>query len=76
VWWNGDEFFINEKCVRTEQQKKGVGKELLQRLMKEIDGTTISNISLLTDRGIPAENFYKKNGFIEIERLVFLSKGV
>ena len=48
----------------------------LQKYLKEIEGTTITNISLLTDRGIPAEHFYKKNGFEEIERLVFLSKGI
>lgn len=76
TWWSGDEFYINEMCVVQNQQNKGVGKALFQQLMKEIEGTTITNISLLTDRGIPAEHFYKKNGFEEIERLVFLSKGI
>lgn len=76
TWWSGDEFYINEMCVVQKQQNKGVGKALFQQLMKEIEGTTITNISLLTDRGIPAEHFYKKNGFEEIERLVFLSKGI
>lgn len=76
VWWSGDEFFINEMCVKANQQKKGIGKALLNHLIKELAGSTIKNISLLTDRGIPAEEFYKKNGFEEIERLVFLSRNV
>ncbi|MDN4524096.1 GNAT family N-acetyltransferase [Fictibacillus fluitans] len=76
VWWSGDEFFINEMCVRADLQNKGIGKALLNQLSKEISSSPITNISLLTDRGIPAEEFYKKNGFKEIERLVFLSKGI
>ncbi|HSP22087.1 MAG TPA: GNAT family N-acetyltransferase [Planococcus sp. (in: firmicutes)] len=75
-WWSGDEFFINEMCVKGEQQQKGVGKKLLNRLAEELEGSTITSVSLLTDRGIPAEHFYKKNGFEEIERLVFLSRDV
>lgn len=76
VWWSGDEFFISEMCVRGDQQKRGIGKALLERLMDELHARSVTHLSLLTDRGIPAEAFYKKNGFAEIERLVFLSKGI
>lgn len=76
IWWSGDEFYVNEMCVKPNQQNNGIGKALLSHLMEEIKGSSISNISLLTDRGIPAEAFYKKNGFEEIERLVFLSKEI
>lgn len=75
VWWSGDEFFINEMCVTSSQQKRGIGKALLDRLLEELDTQKVTHISLLTDRGIPAEEFYKKNGFEEVERLVFLSRG-
>lgn len=74
-WWSGDEYFINEMCISLQHQNKGIGKGLLNYLIKELDHN-ISNITLLTDRGIPAEAFYKKNGFEEIERLVFLSKNL
>ncbi|MEC1261039.1 GNAT family N-acetyltransferase [Bacillus swezeyi] len=76
VWWRGDEFFIHEMCVMADCQKKGVGKALLHYLIEEMKESDITNISLLTDRGIPAEEFYKKNGFEEIERLVFLSRAI
>ena len=76
VWWSGDEFFINEMCVKKQQQNKGIGKALLNHLIKELDNSDISNIILLTDRGIPAEEFYKKNGFEEIERIIFLHRNI
>ncbi|MFD1929169.1 GNAT family N-acetyltransferase [Sporosarcina siberiensis] len=76
VWWSGNEFFINEMCVNAEKQKNGIGSMLLNYLLKELDSENVSNLSLLTDRGIPAEAFYKKNGFIEIDRLMFLSRDV
>lgn len=76
VWWSGDEFFINEMCVKGNRQKQGIGKALLDRLLEELNTRKITHLSLLTDRGIPAEDFYKKNGFTEVERLVFLSRGI
>jgi aminoglycoside 6'-N-acetyltransferase I len=75
-WWSGDEFFINEMCVRIEEQNTGVGSKLMNYLLKELKSDGVSTISLLTDRGIPAEEFYKKNGFSEIKRLMFLSRDV
>ncbi|MFP7170342.1 GNAT family N-acetyltransferase [Terribacillus sp. 7520-G] len=72
-WWSGDEFFINEMCVRADQQDKGIGKALLDYLLQTTDTKTIT---LLTDRGLPAETFYKRNGFQEIERIMFLSREV
>lgn len=76
AWWNGDEFFINEMCVDTDRQNKGIGKALLHHLREVMETEAVTAISLLTDRGIPAEAFYKRNGFKEIERLVFLSRDV
>ncbi|MDN7227383.1 GNAT family N-acetyltransferase [Planococcus sp. N064] len=76
VWWSGDEFFVHEMCVKSSQQNKGIGKALVDRLLEELEARSIIHLSLLTDRGIPAEAFYKKNGFTEVERLVFLSRGV
>lgn len=75
-WWSGDEFFIQEMCVKGGRQKRGIGKALLERLEEELQAHAVTHLSLLTDRGIPAERFYRNNGFAEIERLVFLSKGI
>ncbi|MEF2965875.1 GNAT family N-acetyltransferase [Paenibacillus sp. M1] len=75
-WWSGEEFFINEMCVSIKKQKSGIGSALMGFLMKKLEAAGISNITLLTDRGIPAEAFYKKIGFTEIDRLVFLNKNM
>lgn len=76
AWWSGDEFFIHEMCVKATVQNQGVGKALLKNLLEKLEAENIATVSLLTDRGIPAEAFYKKNGFEEIERLVYLSREV
>lgn len=75
-WWSGEEFFINELCVTIEKQKTGVGSSLMNFLMQTLESSGISNITLLTDRGAPAEAFYKKFGFTEIDRLVFMNKNL
>ena len=63
-------------CVSVQKQKNGVGSALMECLMKKIESAEIKNITLLTDRGIPAEAFYKKMGFSEIDRLVFMNKNL
>ena len=75
-WWSGDEFFIHEMCVKQQQQNQGVGRGLLQHVEKELSDRGVHSITLLTDRGIPAEAFYKKNGFEEIERIVFYARSL
>ena len=76
AWWSGDEFFIYEMCVKASVQNQGVGKALLKIVLEKLEADNVATVSLLTDRGIPAEAFYKNNGFEEIERLVYLSREV
>lgn len=74
AWWSGDEFYIHEIGVKKEWQQKGIGRKLLDELVKEMKPRGVSNLALLTDRGTPAEGFYQKNEFKAIERLVFYSR--
>ncbi|MBA4537277.1 GNAT family N-acetyltransferase [Bacillus aquiflavi] len=76
AWWSGNEFYINEMGVKQQWRNQGVGKALLEQLIKELEDSEISNFALLTNRGTSAEAFYKKNGFQEIERLVFYSRDI
>ncbi|MWC29752.1 GNAT family N-acetyltransferase [Paenibacillus sp. MMS18-CY102] len=75
-WWQGDEFFINEMCVRTDKQRSGIGTSLMQYLEQVMKEEDVRNLALLTDRGMSAEFFYKKYGFEEISRIMFLAKDV
>lgn len=76
AWWSGDEFFIHEMCVKTTAQKSGIGSQMLNQLVEMLKEEGVQDILLITDRGIPAEEFYKKNGFEEIERVVVMAKSI
>lgn len=75
-WWSGHEFFIQEMAITPGFQHKGIGSQIIEFLIETIKPLGIEGITLLTDRGTTAEKFYIKNGFAEIERLVFLYKNV
>lgn len=75
-WWQGDEFYVNEMCVEIREQRNGIGTKLIKYLEASLITEGIENITLLTNRGIPAEEFYKKNGFSEIDRIIFLHKEI
>jgi aminoglycoside 6'-N-acetyltransferase I len=75
-WWSGDELFINEMCVDPNHQSLGVGSAMFRYLEDTLPGIGIESLVLLTDRGVPAEAFYHKNGFEEVSRIVFLAKHI
>ena len=47
VWWSGNEFFINEMCVKIEEQKNGIGSMLLNYLLKKLDSEDVSNLAII-----------------------------
>lgn len=73
-WYAGTEYAIDELCVRTDRQGKGVGAEFLSRIERAIHDTGLTHIFLLTERTVPAYRFYKKNGFHELEDIVAFGK--
>ena len=75
-WWSGDECFVQEMCVRQEAQRSGIGTELLKELERTLRDEEIARMTLLTSRGIPAEAFYRKNGFKGIDSLIFMTKSI
>lgn len=62
-WWMGKEFFIDEFYVRNECQGNGIGTKLLNYVKKSLSEEDYGRLVLLTNKGIPAEEFYIKNGF-------------
>ena len=63
-------------CVIQNEQRLGVGSELLKKLVIELIPYKVRHLSLLTDKGTFAEKFYEKSGFHLIKRLVFYSKNI
>ena len=71
-WYSGTEYCIDEFCVKTEEQGRGIGTRFLKEIEAFIKQKGIKQIFLQTERNVPAYNFYKKNGFFEIEDHVTL----
>ena len=73
-WYSGTEYIINELCIKSEHQGKGAGSFFLAEIEKAVKELGIKQIFLLTDRNVPAFNFYKKNGFVAEETTIPMVK--
>lgn len=62
-WYQGEEYVLDTFFIEKEHQSLGLGGKFLTMLKKELKEKNIPTIMLDTDKGMPAEFFYKKNGF-------------
>jgi GNAT superfamily N-acetyltransferase len=56
-------YVLKEMCVKEENQRMGVGKELIQKLHEVLRLHDVGSSILLTQRETPAEIFYSNNGY-------------
>ena len=73
-WHTGTEYLIDEFCVEPSSQGRGVGTEFLRLIGNYLKERGIHHIFLLTDRTVPAFDFYRKNGFRELKDSVSFVK--
>ena len=73
-WYTGTEYYIFEFCIKTEKQGKGAGTAFLKLVEEYVKSKQITHIFLQTERTVPAFEFYRKNGFTELEDHVSLYK--
>jgi aminoglycoside 6'-N-acetyltransferase I len=73
-WYSGTEYYIDEFCIKTEEQGRGLGIQFLSEIETYIKQIGIHHIFLQTDRTVSAYSFYKKNGFFELENHVSFVK--
>lgn len=66
-WYTGTEYYIDEFCIKTEEQGRGLGTQFLEAIETYIKQRGMKHIFLQTERTVPAYNFYKKNGYFELE---------
>lgn len=72
-WWGGTEYHIEELCIKTDQQGQGLGTKFFELIEDILHTQNITNIFLMTERTVPAYDFYKKRGFTELsEHVSFL----
>ncbi len=74
VWWNNSEIFVEEMFIKPEQQHKGYGSMLMRQIEKYVNENRFAGITLSTNKYAPAPNFYRKNGFVDCEHVLFMAK--
>jgi aminoglycoside 6'-N-acetyltransferase I len=57
-------FHLKTFCVRPDAQGTGVGSRLIGHLKEHLEESGVNTIYLITHKGTPAEDFYRKNGYI------------
>lgn len=74
TFWSGDEVYVDEFYIHPQYQNKGVGKEMMHHLEAYCKENNLEDITLLTDKTVPAYDFYQKMDFKTSENNVFLYK--
>ena len=74
VWWSGSEVFVEEFFVKRSHQGRGYGTMLMKRVEQFVLENRLAGITLSTNRHVPAADFYRRNGFIDCEHVLFLCK--
>lgn len=71
---SGPLFYLREMCTAENQQGKGIGGKVLQALQSELTLIGVNQIYLMTQRAIPATDFYIQQGFKLWNEMGFYSK--
>lgn len=74
VWWNNSEVFVEEMFITPSLQGKGHGTMLLKQVEEYCKEKGLAGITLSTNKYAPAPKFYKKNGFVDCEHVLFMCK--
>ncbi len=74
VWWSGSEVYVEELFVKRSHQGRGYGTMLMKRVEQFVLENRLAGITLSTNRHAPAADFYRRNGFIDCEHVLFLCK--
>jgi len=76
TWWTGNQLFIDELFVDPALQGKGYGKELIAWSEEYCKKNKLEMITLMTNKLMPAYEFYYSNNFVKVEQYVFLFKQI
>ena len=74
TWWQGPEFYIDEYFIDSDNQRNGIGSQLIEYLKNDLLKEQINCMVLLTQKGYPSEQFYIKQGFKESPSTIFMYK--
>lgn len=74
-YYIGDYFYLKELFVFPEYQRKGVGSKLVKTMKEYLDSIGIETVILFTSNESFPFEFYKKQGFGEMEGMRMMSFG-
>ncbi|CAI9394199.1 GNAT family N-acetyltransferase [Microbacterium sp. T2.11-28] len=72
TWQDGSEIYIDEFFVFPQAQRRGVGRALVAAIRDAAAEIGAADLTLLTDRDVPAFDFYRGLGFREGSTQVFM----
>ena len=67
---------MEEMFIKPQLQRKGLGSLLLKQVEEYVREKGLAGITLSTNKYAPAPNFYRKNGFVDCEHVLFMAKEV
>lgn len=73
-WYSGTEYIIDELCVATSEQGKGIGTLFEGEIEKACKELGLTQLFLMTDKNAPAYSFYQKRGFYELKNSAAFGK--
>ena len=72
TWWTGTQFMIDELFVDPTIQGKGYGKLLLEKAEQYARDNNITTLTLMTNKFMPAMQFYNKHDFNRVDQYTFM----
>lgn len=76
VWWTNDEIFIDELFIHPDQQGRGYGQLLMEKVEELSKELGLGGVTLLTNSHLPAKLFYENKGYVVAENIVFMYKEI
>lgn len=76
TWWTNDLIYVDELFVSPDSRGKGYGKMLLDHVENYAMDEGYEVITLMTNKHMPAFEFYKHLDYIHAEHFVFLFKPI
>lgn len=71
-WWDINHYYINEFFIKSDYQKQGIGKFMLDEIKKILKKNNIGSMIVLTMKNTESEQFYLKHGFFHNDCMIQL----
>lgn len=72
-WYSGKEYYIQEYFIDTDLQGSGLGSALMNGMKAYLSSVHVHCMVLLTEKDLPAEDFYRKHGFEVKKDIIFMA---